>query len=121
MTKYFSEDERRGEARIYRSGEIFVELASAEPDNRALPEIIRCEVLDLSATGAQLLADEDMVQGAIHTLVVDLDEYEDTFRLAGEVRWSQSCRDGYLVGFEFLDSAQTAIDEWKVLLSNFLN
>ena len=121
MSKYFSEDERRGEARIYRSGEIFVEVASAEPGEQALPEIIRCEVLDLSATGAQLLADEDMLKGAILTLVVDLDEYEDTFRLAGEVRWSRSCRDGYLVGFEFLDSEQTGIDDWKVLLANFLN
>lgn len=121
MTKYFSDDERRGEARIYRSGEIFVEVTSAEPDNDSLPEIIRCEVLDLSATGAQLLADEDMQGGAIHTLVVDLDEYTENFRLAGEVRWTQSCRDGYLVGFEFLDSEQTGIDDWKSLLANFLN
>ena len=121
MTKYFSNDEKRGEARIYRSGEIFVEITSAEPVEGSLPEIIRCEVLDLSATGAQLLADENMQNGAIHTLVVDLDEYTENFRLAGEVRWSQSCRDGYLIGFEFLDSEQTGIDDWKNLLSNFLN
>lgn len=121
MTKFYSDDERRTEARIYRSGEIFVEVASAEPADGSLPEIIRCEVLDLSATGAQLLADEDMLIGAIHTLVIDLDEYSDNYRLAGEVRWTQSCRDGYLVGLEFLDSEQTRIDEWKSLLANFLN
>lgn len=121
MTKFFSTDERRREARIYRSGEIFVEVTSAGPEEESAPEIVRCEVLDLSATGAQLLADEDMQIGAIHTLVVDLDDHNPTYRMAAEVRWVGSNKDGYLIGLEFLDSEQTGIDEWRTLLENFLN
>ena len=121
MDKYYSDDERRKEARIYRSGEIFVEVVSPEPNDTNAPEIIRCEVLDISATGAQLLADETLREDAVHTLVVDLDDYNDTYRMAGEVKWCKSSRDGYLVGFEFLDSEQTAIENWKDLLANFLN
>lgn len=121
MTKFFSTDERRREARIYRSGEIFVEVTSAGPEEDSAPEIVRCEVLDLSSTGAQLLADEDMQIGAIHTLVIDLDDHNPTYRMAGEVRWAGSNKDGYLIGFEFLDSEQTGIDDWRILLENFLN
>ncbi|KZX82123.1 hypothetical protein A3715_06290 [Oleiphilus sp. HI0009] len=121
MIRYYSDDERRREARMYRSGEIFVELVAPTPDETSSPEIVRCEVLDISATGAQLLADDSMKVGAIHTLVIDLDEYDKNYRLAGEVRWVRTHNDGFLIGFEFLDSEQTGIDDWKGLLANFLN
>lgn len=121
MVKFYSDDERRGEARIYRSGEVFVEVLASDPEDTQGPEIVRCEVLDISATGAQLLADDAMEGGAIHTLVIDLDEYTDNYRLAGEVRWVRSHKDGYLIGFEFLESEQTGIDDWRGLLANFLN
>lgn len=121
MADFYSTDERRSEARIYRSGEIYVEVVSPEPSEEQAPEIIRCEVLDISANGAQLLADSDMITGAIHTLVIDLDEYQDNYRVAGEVKWTYENRDGFLIGFEFLDSEQTGIKDWKGLLGNFLN
>lgn len=121
MSKFYDDDERRREARVYRSGEIYIEVVSPEPHETIAPEIVRCEVLDLSATGAQLLAETDLTVGAIHTLVIDLDDQTENYRLAGEVRWCRESPDGFLVGLLFFDSEQTSITDWKNLLDKCLN
>jgi hypothetical protein len=121
MSKFYDHDERRREARIYRSGEIYIEVVTPEPHETIAPEIVRCEVLDLSATGAQLLAETDLTVGAIHTLVIDLDDQSENYRLTGEVRWCRENRDGFLIGLYFYDSEQTSITDWKNLLDKCLN
>lgn len=119
--QFFDNDEKRSEARLYRSGEIFIETISPEPDEDAIPEIIRCEVIDISASGAQLLADSELVKGSIHTLVIDLDHRKENYRLAAEVMWVKTHSDGFLIGLSFYDSEQTGITDWQLLLTGYLN
>ena len=119
--QFFDDNEKRSEARLYRSGEIFIETVSPEPGEDALPEICRCEVIDISASGAQLLADLELVKGAIHTLVIDLDNRNENYRLTGEIMWVRTHRDGYLIGLSFYDSEQTGITDWQSLLTGYLN
>jgi hypothetical protein len=121
MKRYFDLDEKRGEARVYQSGEMFIEVVSAEPGENDLPEIARCEVVDISANGAQLLVCEELRIGAIHTLIVDLDQHHDNYRLTAEVRWVKPCKDDFLTGVVFYASEQTHIIDWKLLMARFLN
>lgn len=119
--KFFDNDEKRKEARLYRSGEIFIETLSPEPGEDTVPEIIRCEVIDISPNGAQLLADSELVIGAIHTLVIDLDHRTENYRLTAEVRWVEAHSDGFLIGLYFYDSEQTGITDWQSLMTGYLN
>ncbi len=121
MNKYFDIDERREEARLNLGAEIFIETVSSEPGDARPAEVIRCEAVDLSANGLQVLVDSKLTDGAIHTLIVDMDQRDDVFRLTAEVRWVRPHSDGFLTGLLLYESDGTEIVDWKLTVAKYLN
>ena len=98
LSKFFDVDERRDEVRLTIGAEIFIERVSAEPGDKASAEVLRCEALDISANGMQVVVDGNLTAGGIHTLIVELYRSEEVFRLISAVKWVRTHSDGYVVG-----------------------
>jgi len=121
LKKYFDVDERREEARLNIGAEIFLEKSSPEPGEQVAPEVVRCEAVDISANGLQVVVDCELTAGAIHTIIVDIYRNDDVYRLSAEIRWIEPHKNGYLVGLSFFDSACTGIIDWKLMMAKNLN
>ena len=121
LGKYFDLDERREEVRLNIGAEIFIECVSAEPGETAGSEVLRCEAVDVSANGLQVMVERKLVQGAIHTLVVELYRSDEVYRLTSEVKWVAQKEGGYLIGLALFDSDGTEIIDWKLAMAKFLN
>lgn len=121
LHKFFDVDERREEARLNLGAEIFIEVEAQEPGTNKPATIIMCDAVDMSANGLQVLVDKELSTGAIHTLIVEVDESGDSFRLSAEVRWVKPHRDGHLIGLSLYDSDGTEIIDWKLAVAKFLN
>ncbi|TNC79903.1 MAG: hypothetical protein C9356_16590 [Oleiphilus sp.] len=121
LGKYFDIDERREEVRMNIGAEIFIECVAAEPGEGRSAEVLRCEAVDVSANGMQVMVERKLVQGAIHTLVVEVYRNEDVYRLTSEVKWVEKKEDGYLIGLALFDSEDTEIIDWKLAMAKLLN
>ena len=121
LNKFFDVDERREEARLNFGAEIYIETISQEPGDATPAKLLICDAIDLSANGLQVMVDEPLTSGAIHTLVIDMDDQKEVFRLTAEVRWVKSHVNGYLTGLMLYDSEGTEIIDWKFMVAKYLN
>lgn len=121
LGKYFDIDERREEVRMNIGAEIFIECVSAEPGEGRNAEVLRCEAVDVSANGMQVMVERQLIQGAIHTLVVEVFRSDEVYRLTSEVKWVVKKDDGYLIGLALFDSEDTEIIDWKLAMARLLN
>ncbi len=119
--KYFNVDEKREEARINISANIFIETVSPEPGSTIEPVIVECECVDLSANGLQVIVPEPLVSGAIHTLIIDIHNDPKIYRLIAEVKWVKPYKSDFLTGLMLYDSEGTQIVDWKFMMSRYLN
>jgi hypothetical protein len=121
LAQFFNVDERREEARLNLDAEIFIETVSQEPGEGKPSVVLKCESIDLSANGLQVLVDESLVVGAIHTLLIEFDTHDKPFKLIAEVRWVKPHAQGYLIGLSLYDSEGTEIIDWKFMMAKSLN
>lgn len=119
--KYFNVDEKREEARLNVAANIYIETVSKEPGSSQEAVVVECECVDLSANGLQVLVPESLKQGAIHTLIIELDKDSKNYRLTAEVKWVKPYKSDFLTGLMLYDSEGTAIIDWKFMMSKFLN
>ena len=121
LGRFFNVDERREEARLNMGAEIYIETVSQEPGEENPSVVLKCESVDLSANGLQVLVYEALVVGAIHTLLIEFDAHEKPFKLIAEVRWVKPHAQGYLIGLSLYDSEGTEIIDWKFMMAKSLN
>lgn len=119
--EYFNVDEKREEARLNVSASIFIETVSREPDSTQEAKVVECECVDLSANGLQVLVPESLSKGAIHTLIIEIDNDVKVYRLIAEVKWVKPYKSDFLTGLMLYDSEGTEIIDWKFMMSRFLN
>ena len=84
-------------------------------------QVVECECVDLSANGIQVLVPEPLKQGAIHTLIIDIEKDAKNYRLTAEVKWVKPYKSDFLTGLMLYDSEGTEIIDWKFMMSKFLN
>jgi len=118
---YFGVDEKREEARLNLEAEIYIEKVSKEPGDKHPGEVIKCDCVDLSANGLQVLLSDELQIEAIHTLIIDLILQNKVYRLTAEVKWVKPSKSGFLTGMYLYDSDGTAIIDWKFMLARHLN
>tara|TARA_R110001592_G_scaffold138511_8_gene357835 strand:- start:8640 stop:9023 length:384 start_codon:yes stop_codon:yes gene_type:complete len=119
---YFNVDEKREEARLNIAASIFIETVSSEPDSNQEAQVEECECVDLSANGLQVLVPNALSQGAIHTIIIEIDNNDSmVYRLTAEVKWVKPYKSEFLTGLMLYDSDGTEIIDWKFMMSNFLN
>ncbi len=118
---YFNVDEKREEARLNVAASIFIETVSSEPHSNQEAHVVECECVDLSANGLQVLVPEPLISGAIHTLIIEIDNDDKVYRLIAEVKWVKPYKSEFLTGLMLYDSDGTEIIDWKFMMSKFLN
>lgn len=121
IADFFDTSERRVEVRLALGAEIYLEKVAAEPGSGEPTEVLRCEALDVSANGLQVLLDSPLMVGAIHTLIVEIYRSEASFKLIAEVKWQKRCAEGYHVGLVLFESEGSAIVDWKLAIASYLN
>jgi hypothetical protein len=112
-------DEYRGETRLELAETVFIEVLSStskEPGN-----VVICNSLDFSASGLQVVVDDEIAAGSIFRLCIDLREEEPIF-LVGEVKWKRPDTDtaGFRLGFLLFESDDTDILRWQALVARLL-
>ena len=121
LSRFFNLDERREEARLNMGAEIYIETVSSEPGEASPSVVLKCEGVDLSANGLQVLVYEALVVGAIHTLLIEFESQEKPYKLIAEVRWVKPHAQGYLTGLSLYNSEGTEIIDWKFMMAKNLN
>ena len=119
--KYFNVDEKREEARLNVAASIYIETVSKEPGSAQEAQVVECDCVDLSANGIQVLVPEPLKQGAIHTLIIEIDKDAKNYRLTAEVKWVKPYKSDFLTGLMLYDSEGTEIIDWKFMMSKCLN
>lgn len=115
-------DSQRLEPRILKEITVFVETYSSPSGGDDVPNIVISKTLDLSANGVQVVMDYPIPVGSILQLGVDFGGETRRFHLIGEVRWVRKTDSNryFLVGFQFLDSDDCHIEEWKLKVATLL-
>ena len=118
---FFNVDEKREEARLNVAASIYIETVSKEPGSSQEAQVVECECIDLSASGIQVLVPEPLKQGAIHTLIIEIEKDSKNYRLIAEVKWVKPYKSDFLTGLMLYDSEGSEIIDWKFMMSKFLN
>lgn len=118
---FFNVDEKREEARLNVAASIYIETVSKEPGSSQEAQVVECECIDLSANGIQVLVPEPLKQGAIHTLIIEIEKDSKNYRLIAEVKWVKPYKSDFLTGLMLYDSEGSEIIDWKFMMSKFLN
>jgi len=119
--EYFNVDEKREEARLNVPASILIQTVSREPGSSQEAKVVECECVDVSANGLQVLVPESLSSGAIHTLIIELNNEAKIYRLTAEVKWVKPYKSDFLTGLMLYDSEGTEIIDWKFMMSKFLN
>jgi len=106
--------EHRIETRLNLEATIFLEMLSDQTD------ILMCNSLDLSATGLQVLVDDEIETGSIVRLCIDLAK-RDPIYLVAEVMWVRPDHkeEATRLGLSLFESDD--IGAWKELVAEMLN
>lgn len=108
--------EIRGEPRIELRETVLVEVISSTEN--APGSVIVCHSMDFSASGLQVVVEDDMPPGSIFRLCIDLTGQPPIF-LVAEVMWRRHNKggSGYRLGFALFDAEGTDIERWRDLMS----
>lgn len=112
--------ERRTETRLYQQTTIFIEVCSANFDDKKPAQVIICNSVDISANGIQVQMDEHVAMGTILRLCAEFTSGKEPMYLVGEVKWVGEQDEGFNIGFELLDAEGTDIIEWKNIIADQL-
>lgn len=107
-------EERRKFPRLRREERVVLRRIEAGDDD---PErnVLYCKTVDISPTGLQARARQELHRGEPVDVVVNVEGYGDSFHLRGETRW---CRpvpgaDEYLLGVEIVAAEGSDILYWR--------
>jgi hypothetical protein len=112
-------NEYRGETRIELEETVFIEVIAST--SNAPGNVVICNSLDFSASGLQVVVDDDIAACSIFRLCIDLHDQEPIF-LVAEVKWKRSdtATQGFRLGFLLFESDDTDIKRWYNLVDQLL-
>jgi len=116
-----ADSEHRIETRLEIAETIFIEVLSTSADHHNTSNIIICNSLDFSATGLQVVVDEEIAVHSILRLCIDMHD-RDPIYLIGEVMWQRPDTDseGFRIGFSLFESDDTDYQSWKEIVADLL-
>lgn len=123
MTKINENDEqrhqeKRQQKRFNSDDTVFIELEEQLlEESSSQSHIIICEVLDVSAQGLRVEIDRPVIAGSYLRICVKLADADISLLLMGEVKWIRQLDSAcWQAGFILIDSAETDLDSWKLLI-----
>lgn len=108
-------EDNRSEYRLTGSAQVTLELESGEPESayESAGRRLVSKTRDLSAQGFSLVTSEPLLENALLSAWIRLENEPDPFQLTVDVVWCRPASEGqWLVGLRILESDDTAYLEW---------
>ena len=112
--------DRRQHVRHPRDERVVVQIISSHRDTLPPGTVVRCSTKDVSSQGIRIQLEQQLPEGFLLELWIEISNHTNKFFLAGEVIWCQEL-DGskrYLVGVELKEGETEDFKLWQDVLGN---
>lgn len=115
-----NQKERRQHARQPRDERVVVQIVSSTRDTLPPGTVVRCSTKDVSAEGLRIQLDQQVPEGFLLELWVEISNHPGKFYLAGEVKWCQTLEEGkrYMLGVALSQGETGDLEKWQELLGH---
>jgi hypothetical protein len=112
--------DRRQHARQPRDERVVVQIVSSTRDTLPPGMVVRCATKDVSAQGIKIQLDQQLPEGFLLELWIEISNHTGKFYLAGEVKWCQELDEGkrYLIGVELKEGEGEDLKLWQEVLGD---
>ncbi len=112
--------DRRQHVRQPRDERVVVQIVSSMRDTLPPGTVVRCSTKDVSSQGIRIQLDQQLPEGFLLELWIEISNHTRKFFLAGEVKWCQELDEAtrYLVGIELKDSDTEDFKQWQEVLAD---
>jgi hypothetical protein len=110
--------DRRQHVRQPRDERVVVQIVSSTRDTLPPGTIVRCSTTDVSSQGIRIQLDQQLPEGFLLELWIEISNHAGKFLLAGEVKWCKELDEGkrYLIGVELKQGETEDFKLWQELL-----
>jgi hypothetical protein len=97
-----------------------VQIVSSTRDTLPPGTVVRCSAKDVSSQGIRIQLDQQLPEGFLLELWIEISSHASKFFLAGEVKWCQELDEGkrYLIGIELKQGETEDFKLWQELLGD---
>jgi len=112
--------DRRQHIRQPRDERVVIQVASSTRDTLPPGTVVRCSTRDVSTRGIRIQLDQQVPEGYLLELWIEISNHPGKFFLAGEVKWCQERDEGkrYLVGVELKQDETEDFKLWQEVLGD---
>jgi hypothetical protein len=112
--------DRRQHVRQPRDERVVVQIVSSTHDTLPPGTVVRCATKDVSSQGLRIQLDQQVPEGFLLELWIEISNHPSKFFLAGEVKWCKELDDGkrYLVGVELKQGDTDDFKQWQQVLGD---
>ena len=110
--------DRRQHVRQPRDERVVVQIVSSTRDTLPPGTVVRCSAKDVSSQGIRIQLDQQLPEGFLLEVWIEISNHASKFFLAGEVKWCQELDEGkrYLIGLELKEGETEDFKLWQELL-----
>jgi hypothetical protein len=110
--------DRRQHVRQPRDERVVVQIVSSTRDTLPPGTVVRCSTKDVSSQGIRIQLEQQLPEGFLLELWVEISNHTSKFFLTGEVKWCQELDEGkrYLIGIELKEGETEDFKLWQELL-----
>jgi hypothetical protein len=110
--------DRRQHTRQPRDERVVVQIVSSTRDTLPPGTVVRCATKDVSSQGIKIQLDQQLPEGFLLELWIEISSHASKFFLAGEVKWCQELEEGkrYLIGVELKEGETEDFKLWQEVL-----
>ncbi len=112
--------DRRQHIRQPRDERVVVQIVSSTRDTLPPGTVVRCSTKDVSSQGLRIQLEQQVPEGFLLELWIEISSHPSKFFLAGEVKWCKELDGGkrYLVGVELKDGDSNDFKQWQEVLGD---
>lgn len=110
--------DRRQHVRQPRDERVVVQIVSSTRDTLPPGTVVRCSTKDVSSQGIRIQLDQQLPEGFLLELWIEISNHTSKFFLTGEVKWCQELDEGkrYLIGVELKEGETEDFKLWQEVL-----
>lgn len=110
--------DRRQHVRQPRDERVVVQIVSSTSETLPPGTVVRCSTKDVSPDGIRIQLGQQVPEGYLLELWIEISNHPNKFFLAGEVKWCQELEEGkrYLVGVELKEGQAEDFKLWQEVL-----
>ncbi len=110
--------DRRQHVRHLRDERVVVQIVSSTRDTLPPGTVVRCSTKDVSSQGLRIQLEQQLPEGFLLELWIEISNQARKFFLSGEVKWCQELDEGkrYLMGIELKEGETEDFKLWQEVL-----